>query len=233
MTASNVDPRTKLLFLVVVNTTLMHAAKAPEILVGMLVAGFLLVVSDGWRSLRPYLLIMLPAAFCAYVLPLLWQNVLVAIFVTIGYWTLRFGVSISAAIYVILTTGPAQLTAALRRLRIPQFIVIPFTVVLRYIPTVIDELFAIRDAMRLRGLFPGAFGVLAHPIRTAEYILVPLLSSSIRMADELSAAALTRGLGGAVQPTSIVRLRFTWHDAALIAATAAIAFASTIWGWLL
>ena len=223
---SRVDPRTKLLFLIVVNSIMMHAASESAVAVCTVVAAALLWVAGGWSALRPYLIAILTAVVLLYVVPLWWQNTVVALLATIGYWTIRFGVAIAIAAYVVLTTGPAQFTAALRRLKVPSAVIIPFAVVLRFIPTVIDELRAITDAMRLRGLFPGTWGLLAHPLRTAEYVLVPLLSSTTRMADELSAAALTRGLGGVTQPTSIVELRFTRYDLALLAVTALIVVAN-------
>ena len=51
----------------------------------------------------------------------------------------------------------------------------------------------------------------------------PLLASSTRRADDLSASGLLRGLGANPHPTSAEPLRFSWKDLLLLAATVAIA----------
>ena len=45
-----------------------------------------------------------------------------------------------------------RLTAALERLRVPQVVLIPLTVTMRYFPALKDEMAHIRDAMRLRDI---------------------------------------------------------------------------------
>lgn len=45
-----------------------------------------------------------------------------------------------------------RLTAALERLRVPQVVLIPLTVTMRYFPALKDEMAHIRDAMRLLSL---------------------------------------------------------------------------------
>lgn len=52
-----------------------------------------------------------------------------------------------------------------------------------------------------------------HPLRTIEYLLVPMLASCSRIADDLAASALVRGLGAATRPTPLGVVRFGWRDA--------------------
>ena len=52
--------------------------------------------------------------------------------------------------------------------------------------------------------------------------MVPVLAASARSADDLSAAALIRGLGGGGRPTVVDRLRFGSADAVLLALSAAM-----------
>ena len=44
------------------------------------------------------------------------------------------------------------------------------------------------------------------------YRLIPLLFSSISIGDELSAAAITRGLGAPVKRTNVCEIGFHMHD---------------------
>ncbi|HTY33702.1 energy-coupling factor transporter transmembrane component T [Mycobacterium sp.] len=92
------------------------------------------------------------------------------------------------------TTTPTEFTAALRAARISQAIAVSGAVMPRFLPTITADARAIRDAMRLRGI--GRTSVmLRHPIRSIEYFTVPLIASSLRVAEDLSAAALLRGQG--------------------------------------
>ena len=78
-----------------------------------------------------------------------------------------------------------RLTAALERLRVPQVVLIPLTVTMRYFPALKDEMAHIRDAMRLRDI-PAS--------ERLECFVVPLIMSATTTADELSRAATCRGI---------------------------------------
>lgn len=60
-----------------------------------------------------------------------------------------------------------------------------------------------------------------------EYRVVPLMTNSVRIADELTQSALTRGLGYADRRTSIARIGFHAPDAVLLALCAAC---FVVWG---
>ena len=74
----------------------------------------------------------------------------------------------------------------------------------------------------MRGVDLGLRGVLRHPLVIAERFLVPLLSSVARVAEDLAASSIVRGLGTATPPTSLVVLRATRWDALALACTAAV-----------
>lgn len=60
-----------------------------------------------------------------------------------------------AGIYAFTTTTASQFVCALRRMRIPETIVIPCVVCIRFFPTIHDDYHQIRDAMALRGIAQG------------------------------------------------------------------------------
>ena len=105
----------------------------------------------------------------------------------------------------------------------------PFAVVFRFFPTVLEEYRSIRDAMRLRGV-----GWRSGPVALVEYRLVPLVAGMVKIGDELSAASVTRGLGGEAVRTSRCRIGFAAADAALATvflACAAATAAKGLMGW--
>lgn len=105
-----------------------------------------------------------------------------------------------------------RLTAALERLRVPQVVLIPLTVTMRYFPALKDEMAHIRDAMRLRDI-PAS--------ERLECFVVPLIMSATTTADELSRAATCRGIENPVRSTDTERLRMHAADWAVLAASAA------------
>ena len=64
----------------------------------------------------------------------------------------------------------------------------------RFIPTVQDEWSGVRKAMAFRGISMTPGAIIRHPLLTIEYILVPLLFSSVGVMEELAAASLARGM---------------------------------------
>ena len=140
----------------------------------------------------------------------------------IFYWFARFCAGFGLALYVYRTTRVGQMKAALRAIHLPRVFVDALAVAFRVIPTVSAEAVAICEAMSMRGVDLGLRGVLRHPLVIAERFLVPLLSSVARVADDLAASSIVRGLGTATPPTSLVVLRATRWDALALACTAAV-----------
>lgn len=109
-----------------------------------------------------------------------------------------------------------ELMAALERLHTPHQIVIPVTVVLRFIPTVKEEFAAVAGAMSARGITLRHVG----PVTWVEYRLVPLLISTVKSGEELTQAALTRGLGRPGATERICDLHFRLVDFSVLTLTA-------------
>lgn len=95
-------------------------------------------------------------------------------------------------------------------------------VVVRFFPMAVRELRAIVQAMTLRGLNPGARSAVRHPIRTGEYVVIPFLASAARIADELSAAAIIKGLGAQKSRSNTQPSRFRVGDALVLTILAAL-----------
>ena len=72
---------------------------------------------------------------------------------------------------------------------------------------------AINDAMRMRGIEMGA----NKASEAVEYRMVPLIASCSMIGEELSAAAMTRGLDVGKRRSCIWNIRFGIQDFAVIA----------------
>ena len=220
---SGLDPRTKLLTIIVCNMLAMGAFPSKVLWIIVALAALLLLIDASLRAVATYATGIAIAAVL-YAAPLLPHNSvpgwIIATSALVGYWLARIGTCIALAYWMITSTTVSELITAFRQLHAPRAFIIPLAVVFRFIPVAFQEFRGVLEALALRGFSGSALWL--HPVRTAEKLIVPVLSASARIADDLAAAALIRGLGAPGTPTSVVRLRFSLVDALTIAVVAAI-----------
>ena len=116
-----------------------------------------------------------------------------------------------------------SLMAALQAMRFPKAVGIAVAVVLRFFPTISGEYRAIRSSQRFRGIGVGVVHTLTHLPATVEYILIPLILRTTRVAEELSASMTVRGVRFSGATISYRPIRFGWKDGALCVFMALIA----------
>ena len=117
-----------------------------------------------------------------------------------------------AGILLIQTTQVSDLMSGLYRLKLPKQIVTPLAVTLRYIPAITEEWHNINDAMRIRSFRTPGRNVIKRIQKKFECYYVPLLVSASQIAEELSAAAITRGIENPVPRTILHRTKFQLLD---------------------
>ncbi len=89
----------------------------------------------------------------------------------------------------------SRLISSLQSMKLPTSIVVALAVIFRFTPTVKSEFALIKNTMKLRGVGINVKNIIIHPIKTTEYAFIPLFIRSIKIADEISVSAITRGLG--------------------------------------
>ena len=117
--------------------------------------------------------------------------------------------------YIIKSTKPNEFISAMNLWHVPEAFIIPVSVVFRFVPTLAEENKSISNAMRMREIRLGTKKFLKNPSMILEYRLVPLMMSVAKIGEELSAAALSRGLGRLKKRTCMVELRFGIWDAGM------------------
>ena len=207
------DPRAKLYLLLLANLLLFfHAGTAAE---GVTAALFLLPfflsgkVKSGVRLSVLYFGLL---AVDLFVVPLAGEGVLLNLLSLVSVGVRMMLPCIITGAYAFTTTTIGELTAALRKMHVPESVIIPCAVVVRFFPTVGEDYRHIRAAMALRGIAQGRGALLLHPMQSLEYILMPLLMNSNNVAQDLSAAALTKGIGLPGRHTCLTELHLTALD---------------------
>jgi energy-coupling factor transport system permease protein len=142
----------------------------------------------------------------------------------------RFLPILAAGGYLVSTTTVSQFMAAMGRMGLSEKITIPLSVVFRFFPTLGEEYMSISDAMRMRGISLAG----GNPLAMLEYRLVPMMVCCVKIGEELSAAAITRGLGAPVKRTNIGKIGFQFQDIVVMAiclASLAAAFLQWFGKW--
>lgn len=116
------------------------------------------------------------------------------------------------------TTKVGEFLCAMGKIHAPRTLTVAFAVMLRYMPAIREDWRSIKDAMRLRDVSLTPAGLLTHPVRTVECIYVPLMMAASRAADELSIAAVTRGIENPKDRTCLTQIGMGLWDKAAIAA---------------
>ena len=104
-----------------------------------------------------------------------------------------------------------ELMYSLERMHMPKSVLIPIMVIYRYVPTILKELKMIRAGIKMRGL--GCR--MKHPasiINAANYYMTALISRSEKLSDELSAAAICKGLSVKRDRSCITKVKIQVPD---------------------
>ena len=153
----------------------------------------------------------------------LWEVGFIKIYKEAVYFTIflavRLFLLVLASSVLTLTTTPVALTDGIESLLTPlKWVRFPvhelaliMSIALRFIPILTDETSRIMNAQKARGA-DFETGKLAKRIKAIVPILIPLLISAFRRADELGDAMDARCYSGSKVRTKYKKLRFGWRD---------------------
>ncbi len=223
------DPRTKLALiplcvLCAMFAPSLYAQLALTALIGLL-AALCGRLRYALRGILAYGLICAFTVWCMGVMTGTWRAMFVAF---LGLVHKVYACGMLAGL-VIGTTKVGEFLSAMARLRVPKRLTIPLAVMLRYLPTIREDWRLIKDAMRLRDVSPTLWGFLKAPAMTVNCIYVPLLTAASKAADELSVAAVTRGIENPKPRTCLVKIRMQAADWLTMAAFAAFFAGELVW----
>ena len=210
------DPRTKLALVLVLALFVMGGLGGEQLkpikTILSVLPFLLLLIERQWKRFARGVAMLVIGYGLLFAMPYL-PGVLNYIALMCGGILTRFVVTIVMGEYLIATTSVSEFISAMERLHMPQAITIPMSVMFRLFPTIGSEWKSIRRAMAMRGIHLGG----AKAGQVLEYQLVPMMTSTVRIGEELSASALTRGLGAPGKRTNICRIGFRVQDILLLA----------------
>lgn len=148
------------------------------------------------------------------ILSLSWESVINMIFLALRLFLLVMGTAI-----LTLTTTPVALTDGIESLLTPlKWVRFPvhelaliMSIALRFIPTLVDETNRIISAQKARGADFETGGLIKRA-KAMIPVLIPLLVSAFRRAEELGDAMDARCYSGSKGRTKYKKLTFSWRD---------------------
>ena len=175
------DPRTKILLLLVANILLFFGSSSEVTYIYMAVLAMVLLLSECYKSLLAFGVIGT---------------------LSVNYTLKMFPCLMSGAL-LISTTSLHDVVLAMRKCHFPQKLIITLSVTIRYFPAIFEEIKHIHNAMKLRTI-PFSEKI--------ECFVVPFMMAASTTVEELSAAAVTRGIENPAPKTSITQLKFHLVD---------------------
>ena len=181
-------------------------------LTGLLLFGVVCLfsfLSGLWKTSIKFLTAYIALLMLAQILPIHLSSV-------ITFFLLRI-LTIALALNILFqTTEIAELIASLQVSHIPQAIVIPIAIILRFLPSLKQDAIYIKQGMKTRGVGLSFWRVLSHPAQTYEGFLIPILMRLLMTATELSASAETRGISYPCKKTHYILVDFRLRDGLLL-----------------
>ena len=211
------DPRTKFILLLGVNMLLLLSRSLFLELALFLFCIFILLVDKRYKNAVIYLIAFLLMLFIDRFLSGCFTGFYFTIINFIVYALRRFMPCLILGKWILDTTAVSDFVATMWKIKLPLTVIIPLSVVFRYFPTIKEEWESIRAAMKIRGI---SFSV--------EHVFVPLIFSAVNVSEELSAAALCRGLDAPGEHTSFVEIKMSYIDYLFLALFVSITIAAFI-----
>ena len=207
------DPRTVLGIVFIFITLGLAINKPLSSHILLLVCNIYLITSKAYRECVLYSVIYIIIAglmFYIYHIP---NTTLALTIVSISYFVQKFVIAVMMIEFLKRKTSMPYVISAMQTMKFPNAVAIPFIVILRYMPTLREDYGYLKDSLKIRGIRTSGIEFFIHPIRSLEFMIVPILFRSIRVAEELSTSVLLRGIENYKNRTNIYPLKFTKIDA--------------------
>lgn len=207
------DPRTVLGIVFIFITLGLAINKPLSSHILLLICNIYLITSKAYRECVLYSVIYIIIAglmFYIYHIP---NTTLALTIVSISYFVQKFVIAIMMIEFLKRKTSMSYVISAMQTMKFPNAVAIPFIVILRYMPTLREDYGYLKDSLKIRGIRTSGIEFFIHPIRSLEFMIVPILFRSIRVAEELSTSVLLRGIENYKNRTNIYPLKFTKIDA--------------------
>ena len=189
-----IDPRTLFMINVLFCITMFVASSEIANHLCFTIALVLMIMVKMYKKASIFTSIYLTIVFSNYFFLMYQLGNAKMFFSLLSYLFCKFIPIIMIASILVNTIKTSEMITSLEKMKFPKGVMLAIIVAFRFVPTIRSEMGAIKNSMHLRGIGISFKNVFRHPLRTVEYALIPLLFRSLKIAEELTATALTRGV---------------------------------------
>ncbi|NLP37098.1 MAG: energy-coupling factor transporter transmembrane protein EcfT [Firmicutes bacterium] len=221
---SYLDPRTKLVMVLTVSSLAVLITNLYLLILVQIIAVATVTAAGGsildmLKKLKKFLLIFVVIVFVQSIFTKggqpLWQVMNFTIISDLGLFRglqmiLRFFIIISSA-SIMTTSTPREIIQGLVQCKIPYEMAFMVTIAIRFLPILRDEANDILTAIQLRGINLRQIPLLKR-LKTYSYLLMPMITSVLLKAQELSIAMELRAFRAYPQRTSLRVLKMQRLD---------------------
>ncbi len=211
-----IDPRTKVILMAVTVLFSMLIPTGIHTCIWILLTALLgILLGRVKKTIRAAVIFAALWFVAVYVLPLLSGTAHASILVWLGLVFKCYPCCMLAGV-IIGTTQISEFMAAMAKWNVPRSVVIPIAIMFRYFPTLKEDWGHISDAMALRGISFSPICFIKNPAIVIDALYLPVLVTASKIADELSASAITRGIENPKRRTSRLDIRLRKTDVAVL-----------------
>ncbi len=107
---------------------------------------------------------------------------------------MRMLIMMNVLLPLALSTRVQNILTSLKSMRLPFIIYLPAAIMIRFVPTFLNDIKQISETLKIRGFALSASQVLHHPFLTLRFVFTPLIFRSLRTSEDLGIAGDLKGL---------------------------------------
>jgi len=214
-----VDVRTKLLVTLCLSVLVVYCSQIQSL--GVLV----LFSTVSVLSVRRYKLLSIIYGFLAlmWVIALGWVYLMSLVipdhapttFETLLIPFMRSTVSINMMLALAFSSRVHNVLTSLKSFHLPIWIFMPAAVMIRFIPTFLEDIKQINETIKIRGHALTPWFIICNPLLSTRLIVAPSVFRALRSAGDLGVAAELKGINGKTKSTNYKLTTFSKYDGAV------------------
>lgn len=131
---------------------------------------------------------------------------------------LRLLVMLHVVLPLACSTRIQDILTALKSLRLPFCIYLPSAVMIRFIPTFLNDIKQVSETLKIRGYTMSVASTIRHPILMIRLLFTPLLFRSLKSSEDLGVAAELKGMNARTRITKYKTEKWQKRDSYLMLA---------------
>jgi len=212
------DPRSKLIFIFLVILTNVFLNNLSLLTFLIFVALLYMLIANILKECRLILIFFLTTSIFICLIVFIYSKNVTDVIRAAKFCLKMLSITIVGFTFAF-TTTPSDLSKSLEKIKIPRFITFVTVIAVRFFPVLLKEIQYIMDSMKLKGLKPRWMY-----LRNPRFVFIPLTIRMIKLSDELSMAAESKGFGNPCKRGSLKEIKFRRSDYLFLAIIIVLCF---------